>query len=338
MIFAEVENAVLDVPTWHWVALIGYFLLLIVADVVVFHRKDHVPSVMGAAVQTIIWISAGILLGGFVWWHYGSTAGGEYFSGFIIEKSLSMDNVFVWSVVLSYFGIPRQFQHRVLFWGIFGAMVMRGLFIGVGGSLLVHFEFLFIPLGLVLLRSAWTIVRSDDEAFDPESSKIISTVRRLFPVTNQLHGHKLFASENGKRMATMLFVALISLELIDVVFAVDSVPAILAVARDPFIMFASNIAAILGLRALYFVFDAIKDKFWLLNEGLGLILAAVGVKMIISPEQILGIKWFGVHIPATMSMLFILVTLLASIVISLYMDDPRTKDEPATGVPAIETE
>jgi tellurite resistance protein TerC len=312
------EHAKLDIPGWHWAVFVSFVLAVIVFDVAVLHRKDKDVTIKQAAVQTLAWIALGVTVGFVIWGIYGADGGAEYFSGYVIEKSLSIDNVFVWSIILSYFAIPDKYQHRVLFWGIFGALILRAAFIFAGIGLIEKFEFSLILLGAFLLWTGWKVgMGGEDDEFDPDKSKLITYVRKVVPVSEHLHGHSLFTHENGKRVATMLFIALCAVEITDVFFAVDSVPAILAVARDPFIVFASNAMAILGLRALYFVFDALKDKFTLLNKGLGIILAAVGVKMIIGPEKILGINWFGIHVNTWLSLAFILTTLAAFIIASL---------------------
>ncbi len=317
-------NVRLDIPTSHWVMLIGWFLLLLIIDLAL-HRRDHAPKMKSSVIQTIIWVSLGVALGFVMWVAYGGHAAAEYFSGFAIEKSLSIDNVFVWSIILSYFKIPSKYQHRVLFWGIFGALVFRAIFIFAGVALLDRFEFALLILGLGLVYSGIKIFQEVGGDFDPKNSKIVKFVQKFIPVSHKLDGHKLFTHENGKRTATMLFLVLCIIELTDVLFAVDSVPAILAVARDPFIVFASNAAAILGLRALYFVFHGMKEKFWLLNRGLGIILLGVGVKMIISPDKIFGFKWLGIHTPTAISLTFILSVLLLSIVASFHIPQPEHK-------------
>jgi tellurite resistance protein TerC len=327
IMLATSGTSVLVVPWWHWVTLLGWFGVLITLDVAVLHKKDHAASIKSASLQTLAWITLGIALGGVIWAVHGGDAGAEYFSGFVIEKSLSIDNVFVWSIILSYFAIPDKYQHRVLFWGVFGALIMRAAFIFGGITLIEHFEWTLIILGIFLLWTGYKVgTGGEDDEFDPASSKGIALIRRVVPVTDNLDGHKLFTHENGHRVATMLFVALCAVELTDVFFAVDSVPAILAVARDPFIVFASNAAAILGLRALYFVFDALKDKFTLLNKGLGIILSAVGVKMIIGPEKIFGVNWFGIHINTWLSLAFILAVLIVSIVASILTGETSDED------------
>lgn len=328
IVLASVTSAIehINVPSWHWAVLIGWFALLLLIDIMVLHRKDHSPSLREATYQSIVWIGLGVGLGVLFWPLYGADASGQYFSGYIIEKSLSIDNVFAWSVLLTYFRIPKQYQHRVLFWGIFGALIMRAIFIFAGIAALERFEPTLIIFGLILLYSGFKIFKSqEDTAFDPTKSKSFNILRKLIPVSHNLDGHNLFTHENGKRVATVLFIALLAIEMTDVVFAIDSVPAILAVSRDPFIVFSSNAAAILGLRALYFVFDKIKERFWLLNKALGLLLVSVGVKMIISPHKLFGQDWLGIEIPTGLSLAGIMIFLISVIVLSSVIPAPEPK-------------
>lgn len=312
------------VPAWHWGILIAWFVFLILFDILVLHRHDHTPTFKEAAVQSVIWIGLGIGLGILFWPLYGADAAGQYFSGYIIEKSLSIDNVFAWSVILSYFAIPKKYQHRVLFWGVVGALLMRIVFIFAGIAVIERFESVLIIFGAILLWSGFKILIHDHESdFNPGKSRFVKLTRKFIPVSHHLDGHKLFTIEDGKRVATMLFIALLAVEFTDVLFAVDSVPAILAVSRDPFIVFSSNAAAILGLRALYFVFDKIKDRFWLLNKALGLLLIGVGIKMIISPSKIIGYDWFGIHVPTNVSLIVIALFMMVTIIASLYIQPPK---------------
>lgn len=291
---------------------------LILFDILVVHRKDHTPTLKSSAHQSIAWIGLGILLGIVVALAYGREAGGQYFSGYLIEKSLSIDNVFAWSVILSYFKIPGKYQHRVLFWGIFGALVMRAIFVFAGISLINRFEPILLVFGLLLLISGAKLLKTrNEDEFDPGKSKLFLAFKKHLRVSHKLDGHKLFTVEDGKRMATMLFMALIVIEVTDAIFAIDSVPAILSVSRDPFIVLASNAAAILGLRALYFVFEFIKDKFWLLNKALGILLFFVGLKMIASPHEVFGREWLGLEISTGLSLMVVTAILSVGIVGSL---------------------
>lgn len=330
-LFAEAkEILVLDISVewWHWVLLASWFTFLLLFDILVVHRKDHTPTLKSATTQSLVWISLGVLLGVVVWRYYGSEAGAQYFSGYLIEKSLSIDNVFAWSVILGYFAIPKKYQHRVLFWGIFGAILMRIIFVFAGIALIEKFEPILLVFGLILLWSGIKLLKTKhNDEFNPASSKMYGLLKKIIPVSHNLDGHKLFTHENGKRAATILFMALVVIEATDVVFAVDSVPAILAVSRTPFIIIASNAAAILGMRALYFVFEFIKDKFWLLNKALGILMLFIGVKMFIAPDVIFGKEWFGVHIPTMTSLAIIATLITGAIVGSLLIPNPHPETE-----------
>lgn len=329
--FAAAEEVIkldINVTWWHWVLLTVWFVFLILFDILVVHRKDEKPTLRSATIQTIIWIVLGILLGAVIWIAYGSEAGGQYFSGYLIEKSLSIDNVFAWAVILAYFKIPKIYQHRVLFWGIFGAITMRIIFVFAGIALLDKFEPILIVFGLILLWSGIKLLRTKEkDEFNPASSKLYRVLKKIIPVSHHLDGHKLFTREKGKRVATMLFMALLVIEATDVVFAIDSVPAILAVSRTPFIIIASTAAAILGMRALYFVFDFIKDMFWLLNYALGLLLLFIGVKMFIAPSYVFGLEWFGIHIPTFASLTVIVLLISGAVVGSLLIKNPHPIEE-----------
>jgi tellurite resistance protein TerC len=305
---------------WHWLLLGSWFLFLILFDILVVHRKDHSPTLKSAVKQSTIWIGLGVALGLVIFMAYGREAGSQYFSGYLIEKSLSVDNVFAWSVILGFFKVPGKYQHRVLFWGIFGALVMRTVFVFAGISLINHFEPILVVFGLLLGFSGYKLLKTKEEdEFDPGKSKMFKAVQKIIPVSHQLDGHKLFTVEKGKKVATMLFMALLVIEVTDVIFAVDSVPAILAVSRDPFIVLASNAAAILGLRALYFVFEFIKDKFWMLNKTLGVLLLIIGIKMIVAPEKIFGHEWLHIQVGTGVSLGIIAVMLTIGIVGSLVL-------------------
>jgi tellurite resistance protein TerC len=246
-----------------------------------------------------------------VWVVLGSDAGVQYLTGYVIEKSLSVDNVFVWAVVFGYFGVPGKYQHRVLFWGIFGALVLRAIFIFAGVALLESLEWLLFVFGGLLLFTAYRVATHEPGDIHPEHNPALRLVRRVVPVSSDFDGQKLFTVQNAKRVATPLFVVLVLIESTDVVFAVDSVPAILAVSRDPFVVFSSNAMAILGLRALYFLLAGVRDRLVYINQGLGVILAFVGVKMIVS-------EWY--HVPTWASLSVITIALAVTVVVSLRHD------------------
>jgi tellurite resistance protein TerC len=243
-----------------------------------------------------------------VWGLYGSQASGEYYAGYLIEKSLSIDNVFVWALIFTYFAVPPKYQHRVLFWGIFGALVMRLVFIFAGVALLDNFEWLLFVFGAFLVFTGSRLLRQHEAAVHPEHNPVLRAVRKVIPSTTEYDGQKIFTHRSGALLATPLFAVLVLIETTDVIFAVDSVPAVLAVSREQFIVFSSNAFAILGLRALYFLLADIRERFTYLQQGLAVILVYVGVKMIAS-------YWY--HIPTAISLSVIALVLAVSILLSL---------------------
>jgi tellurite resistance protein TerC len=310
---SEGNFADLHVDPWVWAVFLAVVAVLLVADLLLVHKTAHVISTKEAAIESAIWISIGLAFTFVVWGAWGGQAAGEYISGYLIEKSLSVDNVFVWALIMSYFAVPREFQFRVLFWGVFGALVLRFVFILVGTELLEQFEWMLFVFGGFLLVTAVRLLRHEDEDIHPENNPVLKLVRKVVPSTSEYHGQKMFIRDAGKRLATPLFAVLVVIETSDVVFAVDSIPAILAVSRDTFIVFSSNAFAILGLRALYFLLADLRDKFDYLQPGLAVILGFVGIKMIIS-------EWY--HIPTWASLSFIALVLTVAIVASIKLDRP----------------
>jgi tellurite resistance protein TerC len=301
-----------EVAPWIWVAFLAFVTVLLVADLLIVHRNPHAPTTKEAAIESAVWIGIGVAFTGVMFAWHGGQAATEYISGYLIEKSLSVDNVFVWALIMSYFAVPRKYQFRVLFWGIFGALVLRFIFIFAGVALLERFEWMLFVFGAFLLITAVRMLRhGDDEEVHPENNPVLRLVRRVIPSTSEYDGQKLFTRHSGKLLATPLLAVLIVIETSDVVFAVDSIPAILAVSREQFIVFSSNAFAILGLRALYFLLADLREKFSLLQEGLAVILAFVGVKMIVA-------EWY--HIPTALSLGVIALVLTVAIVLSIRRD------------------
>ena len=306
------ENfAVLDVEPWHWVVLLVIIMAMLLVDLLVVHKEAHEVQTKEAAIESAVWIGCGLAFSFVIWWWFGGAATGEYVSGYLIEKSLSIDNVFVWALIMGYFRVPQKYQHRVLFWGIFGALVMRAIFIFAGIAVIERFSWVLYIFGGFLLYTAAKLIFTDNDHVDPGESKFLKVVNRFIPTTDELDGQKLFTRKNGHRLATPLFSVLLLVEVTDVVFAVDSVPAVLAVSREQFIVFASNAFAILGLRALYFLLADMHNRFTFLQQGLAIILAFVGVKMIIA-------EWY--HIPTWLSLVVIAIVLTASIGFSLKLE------------------
>jgi len=310
----------LHVEPWVWATFLAVVVVLLVADLLLVHKTAHVITTKEAAVESAIWISIGVSFTFVVWGVWGGQAAGEYISGYLIEKSLSVDNVFVWAIIMSYFAVPRAYQFRVLFWGVFGALVLRFIFIFAGVSLLERFEWMLFVFGGFLIVTAIRLLRHDDEEIHPENNPVLKLVRKVVPSTSEYHGQSMFTKIDGKKLATPLFAVLVVIETSDVIFAVDSIPAILAVSRDTFIVFSSNAFAILGLRALYFLLADLRDKFDYLQPGLAVILAFVGVKMILA-------EWY--HIPTFASLGVIALVLTVAIVASIKLDrnDEHGPDE-----------
>lgn len=303
------------VESWHWPVLLGVLAALLLVDILVVHREAHVVHTREAAIESAVWISVGLVFALFILWEFGGGAAGEYMGGYLIEKSLSVDNVFVWAVILSHFKVPPQYQHRVLFWGIFGALAMRLGFIFGGVALINTFRASLVVFGMFLLYSGIKLLQTHDEGFDPSDSRAMRIFHRFVPSTDEFDGQKMITVRNGRRLATPLLAVLVLVEITDVVFAVDSVPAVLAVTKEQYLAFASNAFAILGLRALYFLLADMRDRFAYLQTGLGVILAFVGVKMTLS------IWW---HMPIAVSLTVIALILVVSIVASIRAEHAPT--------------
>jgi tellurite resistance protein TerC len=316
LLASERANALqldLDVPAWAWAAFVGLVVTLILLDMLVFHREAHEVTIKAAAIESGVWVSLGLSFTLVIWAWHGGAAAGQYLSGYLIEESLSIDNVFVWAVILTFFQVPQMYRFRVLFWGIFGALVLRAIFIFAGVALVERFEEALYVFGAFLIYTAWKISRHDEAEVHPDQNLALRAVRKIVPSTTTYDGQKMFTRENGKRVATPLFAVLVMVESTDVLFAVDSIPAIFAVSQEQFIIFTSNAMAILGLRALYFCLAGMADKFRYLNTGLGVILGFVGVKMILATADV----W---HAPTWLALAVIVAVLVVAVVASLRAD------------------
>lgn len=296
----------LDVSALAWVILGVIVVSLLVIDLV-RHREAHAPSQREAVTESIVWVACGIAFGIGVWVVWGGDAFGEYISGYLIEKSLSVDNVFVWSMLFTTLAIPVKYQHRVLFWGIFGALTLRAIFILAGSALIAKFFWLLIVFGLFLIFTGLKVIRHTEDEGDGTTSAGMNLLKRFVPVTDEFDGQKFFTMKNGVRTATPLMAALVVVELTDVIFAVDSVPAILAVSNEPYLILASNAFAILGLRAMYFVLADAKERFHYLSHALGGILIFVGLKMTVA-------HWY--HLNTYISLAIIVTMLVIAIIFS----------------------
>jgi len=290
----------IDVAWWHWAALLALVAGLLAVDLLL-HRGDHEPTLRRAAIESAVWIACGVGFAFVVLASWGSGAFGEYLSGYVIEKSLSVDNVFVWAVIFSSFATPPRYQHRVLFWGIFGALALRAVFIVGGAALIERFWWLLPVFGLLLVVSGLKVVRHQDNEGDHGHDRAVKLLGRFLPVRNELEGRHFLVRDAGRWIATPLLAALVVVEVTDVIFAVDSVPAVLAVSREPFIVFASNAFAILGLRALYFLLGGAKERFHYLAHALGAILVFVGLKMVVS-------HWWHLATPISLGVIVLILT------------------------------
>lgn len=318
---------------WHWVAFGVLVVVLLTLDLVVFHRESHEPSLRESATWTVVWCGVALAFNAFIWAWRGGDLALQFLTGYLIEWSLSMDNVFVFAVIFSYFRVPLKYQYRVLFWGILGAVFMRLTFVLLGALALEHFDWMLPIFGAFLIYTAAKLAFQDESEIDPEHNLLMRLARRLFPVARENHGDRFFAIEDGRRTITPLFLVLLVVESTDVLFAVDSVPAIFGVTRDAFTVFTSNIFAILGLRALYFLLAGIMDLFRYLNYGLSAVLAFVGLKMV---AEYVAHHWFNraEHlVPPLVSLLVIVSLLGASIIASIIA---KRREEAGQGLGNIE--
>lgn len=315
---------------WIWVLFIALVIVFLALDLGVFHRNEHVIRSKEAGMWTALWVSIALGFSGVIYWLFSSglvenptgltpnTAVLKYVTGYLIELSLSIDNVFVIAVIFSTFNIPPLYQHRVLFWGILGAIVFRGLMIVFGVTLINKFDWIIYVFGAFLLYTAFKMLKSDDSEFDPQNSFMFRQLKKLYPITTTLNGHDFFVKRMGVTAATPLFVALVIIEVTDVLFALDSIPAILAITADPFIVFSSNILAILGLRSMYFLISRMLQKFRFINYSLVVILAFVGLKMLFAHQ---------IELPEWVSLTVISVSLIAGIVASLAIPEKKKETE-----------
>lgn len=317
---------------WYWyLAFLGFVIAMLIVDLRAFHGEEHEPTMKESGIWVIIWIGLGLLFGVFVYFWQNGTVAGEYFAGYLIEKALSVDNMFVFVVIFSYFNIPRTKQHQVLFYGILGALIFRGIFIAAGVALIHNFEWIIYVFGAFLIYTAYRIAKGEAEEIHPEDNKVLQWFQRRFRTTTRFDGQKLFTVENGKRVGTPLFITLIFIEFTDILFAIDSIPAIFGVTDDPFIILTSNVFAILGLRALYFLLADAVSRLHLLRYGLGIILAFVGVKMLLGAVD--------VHIPIWASLVFITLVLAATTWLSFKIPPPEDKEVPDPSArPVLEPE
>ncbi len=298
----------MNVPTVVWIGFVAFVLGMLFIDLFLFHRESHEVTAREGAMWVAIWMSMGIGFTFIIWGWQGGTAAGEYIAGYLLEYSLSADNIFVFILIFTYFRVPAAYQHRVLFWGILGALVFRAAFIAAGAALLERFEFMFYVFGAFLVYTGIRMARHGEVEIHPENNPVLNAVRRVVRLTPDYHGPAFFIREAGRRLATPLLAVLVVVETTDIVFAVDSIPAIFGVTREPFLVFTSNAFAILGLRALYFLLARLMTRFRYLQIGLSAILVFIGIKMLIQ-------EW--VHLPIWASLGFIVLSLAVAVILSL---------------------
>jgi tellurite resistance protein TerC len=292
-----------------WVGFILLIIVLLAIDLGVFNRKSHQITIKEALIWAGVWFGLAMVFNIWIYFQFGNESALQFFTGYLIEKSLSVDNLFVFLVIFTAFSVPAEYQHRVLFWGILGAIITRGLFIGLGTTIIEHFIWAFFIFGLVLLYAAYKMQFGAEKRFDPDQSRIVRMVRKVVPVSHKLDGNRFFTREDGKRAITLLFLTLIVIELTDIIFAFDSIPAIFAITTDPFLVFTSNIFAIMGLRSLYFVLADMQGMFEYLKSGLAVILLFIAVKLLLKP--------FHIEVPIAISLAFILCVLAIAIILSV---------------------
>lgn len=291
-----------------WVLFNVFIVFMLIIDLAVFNRKAHEITIKESLIWTAVWIVLAIIFGVGLYFYMDPKSSLDFFTGYLIEKSLSVDNIFVFILVFSYFGVKPEFQHKVLFWGIFGALVMRFIFIFLGVALIDRFDWVVYIFGAFLVYTGIRMAFEMEKEVHPEKNPVLKLVRRFIPVSSEYEGDRFFTRINGKKMATPLFVVLVVIETTDLVFAVDSIPAILAITTDQFLVYSSNAFAILGLRALYFALSGVMKLFHYLHYGLAAILSFVGVKMIIADFY---------HMPTPYALGFVALAIFASVMASI---------------------
>jgi tellurite resistance protein TerC len=309
------------VSIYFWIGFLLFIFFMLALDLGVFHKKAHVISVKEASLWTGVWITLALLFNVFVYFNFGKTKALEFLTGYVIEYSLSVDNIFVFILIFTYFSIKPEYQHEVLFWGIIGALVMRAVFIFTGVALINSFHWIIYVFGGFLVITGIRMLFSGDTEVDPEKNPVVRFARKFLPVTNNMHGDKFFIREHSRIFATPLFIVLLIIESSDLIFTVDSIPAILAISKDTFIVFTSNIFAILGLRSLYFAISGIMNLFRYLKVGLAFVLTFVGLKMCLSNI---------ITVPIFYSLLTIISILVISIIASVIIK-PGEKEIKVTG-------
>jgi len=309
-------------PLWVWIAFNGFVLAMLALDLGVFHRTSHEVKLREALAWSAVWVALALAFNALIWSRYGQQRALEFLTGYLIEKSLSVDNIFVFVLIFTYFQVPAKYQHKVLFWGILGALLMRAAFIAAGVTLIQRFHWIIYVFGGFLVVTGIRMAVQQDKEIHPERNPVLRLAKRLMPVTTSYDGDRFFTMQGGRRAATPLFVALLLVETTDLIFAVDSIPAILAITQDPFIVYTSNVFAILGLRSLYFALAGVVRMFHYLSIGLAGVLVFVGGKMLLVDV---------VKVPTALSLGVIAAILGVSVVASVLR--PRSPTGRAAGLP-----
>ncbi len=309
----------MNVPLWAWLAVLFLIVLMLAVDLFA-HRKAHVIHVREAALWSAVWVAFGVGFGFLIWQVYGAEFGQQYFAGYLIEKSLAVDNVFIWAIIFTYFAVPREYQHRVLFFGVLGALVFRGIFIAAGAVIIARAEWVLYIFAAFLLVTGYRMIRHRNDMLDPEKSRALTLFRRRVAMTDDFHGQRFLIRKNGVLLATPLLAVLVLIEVTDIIFAVDSIPAIFAVTDEVFLVFTANAFAILGLRAMYFLLADMIHRFIYLKIGLALVLIWVGIKMFLKIDIY--------YIPTPLSLAVIATILGVSIGVSLWATRGQVRRAP----------
>ncbi len=305
----------METPIIFWILFNVFVLLMLALDLGVFHRKTHEVSLREALTWTFVWVFLALVFNAVIFYWRGRQQALEFFTGYLVEKALSVDNIFVFLMIFTYFQTPARYQHKVLFWGIIGALIMRVIFIFAGVALIEKFHFTIYIFGALLIFTGYKMFNHSNTRIDPEKNPVLRFFKKFMPVTPDLHGDRFFTKIDGRRYATPLFLVLILIETTDLIFAVDSIPAILAITQDQFIVYTSNVFAILGLRSLYFALAGVVHRFWLLSYGLAVVLIFVGIKMMLVDLYKIPIEW---------SLLFIATVITGSVFLSLRFKNKRS--------------
>lgn len=306
--------------TWLWIGFGAFILFMMSLDLGLFNRRAHTITYREAAIWSTVWVTLALTFTGFVFWLSGRQRGFEFITGYLIELSLSVDNLFIFLLIFSYFRVPAKFQHRVLFWGVMGALVMRLTMIFLGAALINRFHWIIYIFGAFLIYTGIRMFRQQETAIQPEKNPIVRLVTRFIPITHHYDGEKFFTRIEGRLTGTLLLLVLIIVEITDLIFAVDSIPAIFAITRDTFIVYTSNVFAILGLRSMYFLLSGVVERFHYLKIGLAIVLTFIGTKMLVVAA--------GVHIPIEFSLVFVAIVLGSSVIGSVIwprLTEPRTE-------------